>query len=309
VGERQPAAGPAVWTVEVAGLVDRPLALTLDDLRAMPQVGRTIDIHCVTRWSKLGCRFGGVPLAAVLEFTQPRAEARFVSFLARSERGHSTSLPLDDAVQHGALLALDYDNVPLASEHGGPVRVVVPGRYFYKSLKWLARIELLADDLLGYWEAVAGYHNEADPWREQRYIAPALTRQQAAAVLARRDFRGLDLRGLDARGHDLAGLQAAGVLLRNADFRGCKLQRADFAEANLSNARLQQADLRGASLAVADVAARISAPPTFAARRCSGRRSLTKGNRWRPRSTAARNSMRAASTSSRRCKPSSCGAP
>jgi hypothetical protein len=152
-----------------------------------------------------------------------------------------------------ALVALRYDGQPLESEHGGPVRVVVPGRYFYKSLKWLARIELLADDRLGYWEAVAGYHNQADPWLEQRYIAPALTKRQAAAVLASRDFRGFDLRGLDARGRNLEALQAAGALLRNADFRGCKLQRADLAGANLSNARLQQADLRGASLAGADV--------------------------------------------------------
>ncbi len=225
----------------------------LDELLGMPQVERQIDIHCVTRWSKLGCTFGGVPLMALIDQAQAREQSRFVSMVARSEREHSTSLPLAVVQRLEPLVALSCVGQPLAVEHGGPVRVVVPDLYFYKSVKWLARIELLAADRLGYWEAEAGYHNEADPWREQRYMAPALSRAAAAAILAARDFAGRDLRSLDARGRDLAGLRAAGALLRDADFRGCHLAGADFASANLSNARFAGAELRGASFRGADV--------------------------------------------------------
>jgi hypothetical protein len=160
---------------------------------------------------------------------------------------------LDDALALGALLATHHTGQPLPSGHGGPVRVVVPGRYFYKSLKWLARIELLAEDRLGYWEAEAGYHNHADPWREERYLAATISRHEAAQLISRRDFRGLDLRGIDAGGRDLAGLMAEGALLRDANFRGANLTRANFASANLSNAHLERAVLRGASFQEADV--------------------------------------------------------
>jgi hypothetical protein len=147
---------------------------------------------------------------------------------------------------------LDCEGQPLAAEHGGPVRVVVPGRYFYKSLKWLAGIELLAEDRLGYWESTAGYHNQADPWREERYIAPGLTKQEVAAVLASRDWSGRDLLSIDAGGRELRGLVAERALLRNANFRRCDLRDAVFREANLSNAHFQNADLRGANFAGAD---------------------------------------------------------
>lgn len=253
VGERQPAAWSEPWTVAIGGLAARPAIWTLAELQQLPQVSQEIDIHCVTRWSKLGCRFGGVPMLDLLDQVQPAREARFASFIAQSPRQHSTSLPLDDLRRLQPLVAFSYGEQPLASDHGGPVRVIVPGKYFYKSLKWLARIELLAEDRLGYWEAEAGYHNGADPWREERYLAATLSRNEAAAVLASRDFTGRDLRSLDARGRDLAGLRASGALLRDADFRGCNLQRADFSNANLSNARLQQADLREAMLRGADV--------------------------------------------------------
>ena len=253
VGERRPAAVELPWIVECTGLVDQPVSWTLDALAALPQVERRIDIHCVTRWSKLGCVFRGVPLVTLIERAQPAEHARFVSLIARSEREHSTSLPLDAIRRLDPLVVLSYEGQPLAIEHGGPVRVVVPGLYFYKSLKWLARMELVAEDRLGYWEAQAGYHNGADPWREQRYMAPALSRATAAAILATRDFAGRDLRSLDARGHRLAGLKGAGALLRDADFRGCDLAGADFSSANLSNARLAGADVQGASFRGADV--------------------------------------------------------
>ncbi len=252
VGEKSSLATNEPWKVRMHGLVGAPRAFSFSDLLALPQVERAVDIHCVTRWSKFNVRFGGVRLADVLALVQPHPAARFVSFVARSERNHSTSLVLDEALELGTLIALTCEGQALTAEHGGPMRVVTPGRYFYKSLKWLAEIELLAEDRLGYWEATAGYHNHANPWCEERYMAPGLTKQQATAILATRDWSGRDLRSIDARGRELRGLIAQGALLRDADFRGCDLQDASFHEANLSNAHFQQADLRRASFALAD---------------------------------------------------------
>jgi hypothetical protein len=247
VGERLPPPWEGPWKVRIAGLVGRPAELALNDLRALPQVDVAVDIHCVTRWSMLGARFRGVRLVDVLEQARVAPEARFASFVAHSPRAHSTSLPLADALALGALVALEYDGRPLEELHGGPVRIVVPGRYFYKSVKWLVGIDLLAEDRLGHWEAEAGYHNTADPWLEQRYIAGRLTKQEAAALIAGRDFSGRELLGIEAAGRDLVGLRAHGAILRNADFRGTRLRDAAFDGANLTNARFQGADLRGAS--------------------------------------------------------------
>jgi hypothetical protein len=254
VGEKAPRAGDDdSWSVTVAGLARQPVTLTLEAIAAMPQTERVIDIHCVTRWSKPGVVFSGVPLADLLAPCLPLPEARFLSFVARSERNHSTSLPLDDALALGTLVALTADGAPLAPEHGGPVRTVVPGRYFYKSLKWLERIDLLAEDRLGYWEAETGYHNGGDPWREERYIAPDAPRHIVEKALRMRDFSGLDLRGIDARGRDLTGLVAREAKLRDAHFENAHLARADFSGANLSNAHLQGANLRNADFRGADV--------------------------------------------------------
>lgn len=246
VGEKSPAERDDPWTVTVAGCVEREQTWSLAQLRELPQVERTIDIHCVTRWTKLDARFRGVRLVDLLNLVRPTSAAKFVSLVARSPRAHSTSLALATALELDALIALEYDGAPLATNHGGPVRVVVPERYFYKSLKWLERIELLPVDRLGYWEANAGYHNEANPWREQRFLAAKLTRQQMQQVLAARDFSDRDLLGIDARGHDLAGLQARNALLRNARFDDARLNGACFAGANLSGAHVRRADLRGA---------------------------------------------------------------
>ncbi len=253
MGERSPRVDDSAWVVHVCGEVSRPATYTLDELRALGPVEQTIDLHCVTRWSKLDVQFSGVPLARLLERAVPECGAAFVSFVARSQRAHSTSLPLADALALKTLVALEADGAPLPPDRGGPVRVVVPSRYFYKSLKWLERIELLAADRLGYWEATAGYHNSADPWREERYIAPNLSKVEAQAILSRRDLAGRELLGLDAHGRDLAGLNARGAVLRNADFRNCRLRGACFDAANLTNAHLQGADLAEASLRGADL--------------------------------------------------------
>jgi DMSO/TMAO reductase YedYZ molybdopterin-dependent catalytic subunit len=253
IGERAPRQDDAPWMVSVTGLVERARDFSLNDLRSLPYNQLQLDIHCVTRWSKPGAQFGGVFLADVLKLAGVAPSARYVSFVARSDRSHSTSLLLADALELGVLIALDHDDQPLASEHGGPVRVVTPGRYFYKSLKWLERIELLAEDRLGYWEQVAGYHNQADPWRQERYLAANLDKRQVERLLALRDFSGQDLRSVDARGHDLTGLMARGALLRDADFGGCWLTGACFDGANLSNAHFAGADVRSASFRQADV--------------------------------------------------------
>lgn len=131
--------------------------------------------------------------------------------------------------------------------------MVIPGRYFYKSVKWLTRIDVLAEDRLGYWEAETGYHNHADPWLEERFLAPSLDKRTAAKLIAIRDFSGLDLRSIDASGHKLDGLKARDALLRNANFRQASLTNADFSQANLSNAQLCNANLTGATLVDADL--------------------------------------------------------
>lgn len=254
VGERQadPARADEPWRVRITGLVEHPRCWTLKQLQALPQTQRTVDIHCVTRWSKLGARFTGIPLNALLEECVPTPDAKFLSFVARSARAHSTSLPLEDARQLDVLVALTYEGAPLPPEHGGPVRTVVPERYFYKSLKWLETIEVLAEDRLGYWEKEAGYHNVADPWREQRYILPDLDPASYRRLLQRRDFSGQDLLGIDAQGRDLSNLKAAGAKLRDAHFERAGLKGACFDDANLSNAHLDHADLQGATFLGAD---------------------------------------------------------
>jgi hypothetical protein len=253
VGERLPAEHVGPWTVTVSGEVEQPIVWTLEELTSLPQQTCSIDIHCVTRWSKLGMSFAGVRLVELIDWSKPKAAANFVSFVAQSARRHSSSLPLDEAVELDALVALRFDGRPLPVEHGGPVRLVVPGRYFYKSVKWVHEIELLAEDRLGYWEAEAGYHNRADPWRQERYIAAGLTRREMLAAMAARNFSGRDLRSIEAGGCELAGLKAVAALLRDARFDRCDLRRADFSQANLSNATLRDADLREALFVQADV--------------------------------------------------------
>jgi DMSO/TMAO reductase YedYZ molybdopterin-dependent catalytic subunit len=253
IGERTPRGDDRPWCLEVAGLVERAKSYSLEELKAFPVVSRVIDLHCVTRWSKLGVTFEGVRLLDVLAASGPQDAARFVDFVARSERNHSTSLAWQDCETLDPIVAWSADGEPLASEHGGPLRLVVPGRYFYKSVKWIERITLLAEDHLGYWEASAGYHNTADPWKEQRYIGGGLSKSEAARLIASRDLSGKEFVSFDAAGYELTGLNAEAALLRNAQFTNAKLNGANFRRANLSNASfdgadLQQADFRGGDL-------------------------------------------------------------
>ena len=252
VGEKAPANSDRPWNLVITGCVARESSWSLVDLRALPQTEMTIDIHCVTRWSKLGNRFSGVLLSDLLAIVQPNSDARFVSFLARSDANHSTSLDLSTAIGQQTLISLDYEGQPLPVDHGGPIRNIVPGRYFYKSVKWLERIEVLAEDRLGTWEADSGYHNQADPWLEQRYLAASINKREAARLIGMRDFSGQDLLGIDAQDRDLSGLKACEALLRNANFSGANLSDADFRGANLSNAYFKATTLRSAVFVGAD---------------------------------------------------------
>jgi hypothetical protein len=195
-----------------------------------------------------------VLLSDVLNAARPTPDARFVR--CASGRGHDTTLPLATALQ-ATLLATHVDLgdglAPLAPGHGGPLRGVTRERYFYKSVKWLRRIECLVDDRLGFWERTAGYHNGADPWTEQRYVVRGVDGPALRRMIAARDFGGHDLLGADLRGLDLEGASFAGAQLRAADLTGAVLRGADLTGANLTNARLTGADLRHARLESADL--------------------------------------------------------
>jgi DMSO/TMAO reductase YedYZ molybdopterin-dependent catalytic subunit len=134
------------------------------ELTALPAETPTVDIHCVTKWSKLGTTWQGVSLDTLLAEVDTAAEYA----LAQSYGGYTTNLPLADLLDGQAWLAYRYDGEPLSAEHGGPVRLLVPHLYFWKSAKWVRGIQLLLQDEPGFWET-AGYHNYGDPWREQRY--------------------------------------------------------------------------------------------------------------------------------------------
>ena len=150
------------WTLEIGGLVERPLAFTWDEFQALPRVKVFSDFHCVTRWSRLGNLWEGVAVRELLGRAGIRPEARFVVATAY-DGGWTTNLPLADFDVEDALFADLHDGEPLSADHGGPVRLVVPRLYAWKSAKWVRRIDLVASDAPGYWEQ-AGYHNHGDPW-------------------------------------------------------------------------------------------------------------------------------------------------
>lgn len=154
------------WDFRVSGEVDQPFTLKWAEFRALPTTQVTLDIHCVTRWSKLDTAWEGVPFSHIIEVAQPKPSARFVVFHA--DGGYTTNVPIEVARDAQCLLAWNYAGEPLEPEHGYPLRGIVPGRYFWKSAKWLRGIEFLNEDRLGFWEQ-NGYSNNADPWREERY--------------------------------------------------------------------------------------------------------------------------------------------
>jgi DMSO/TMAO reductase YedYZ molybdopterin-dependent catalytic subunit len=152
------------WDFQILGEIDEPRRWTWQELTALPGETISTDIHCVTKWSKLGTTWEGVSLDTLLDGVETSAEYA----LAFSDGGYTTNLPLEDLRGGKAWVAWGYDGKPLVAEHGGPVRLLVPHLYFWKSAKWVRGIQLLDHDEPGFWESL-GYHEYGDPWREQRY--------------------------------------------------------------------------------------------------------------------------------------------
>lgn len=157
----------SAWTLEISGQVGGPLTLGWDDLLAMPQVDITLDIHCVTKWSKFDTDWRGVRVADLLERAGGVLPAG-THLLAHAEFGYTANAPLEDVLLDEAIVAHRFAGEPLEPEHGYPARLIVPRLYFWKSAKWLRGLEVVPADQPGFWER-NGYHMYGDPWREQRY--------------------------------------------------------------------------------------------------------------------------------------------
>ncbi|MBB3392041.1 DMSO/TMAO reductase YedYZ molybdopterin-dependent catalytic subunit [Rhizobium sp. BK275] len=163
---QQPIIAIDSWRLEVGGLVETPLDLNWAAFQALEQSAMVSDIHCVTTWSRYDNKWKGVSTRDLLDLAMPKAEAGYV--MLTSYDGYTTNLPLSDFAAEDAILATAWEGLPLTRDHGGPMRLVVPHLYFWKSAKWLRRIDLLPADKAGFWEK-NGYHMYGDPWREQRY--------------------------------------------------------------------------------------------------------------------------------------------
>ncbi len=157
---------PAQWDFKISGLVDQPLRLSWDEFRNLPQTEVTSDFHCVTRWSRLDNGWKGVLFTDLLQRVTLQPGPQFVLVVA--EEGYAANVPLKDLQRPNVLFAFEHDGEPLAPEHGGPLRLVVPHLYAWKSVKWVRGFMLLDHDRLGFWER-NGYHAYGDPWKEQRY--------------------------------------------------------------------------------------------------------------------------------------------
>jgi DMSO/TMAO reductase YedYZ molybdopterin-dependent catalytic subunit len=156
----------ATWDFRVHGLVKSGKRWSWDEFLALPQVQVRSDIHCVTRWSRYDNLWQGVAFKEVMRHVETKPEARFV--VIHAEQGFTANLPLSELEQDDVLFAHSHDGTPLTPDHGWPLRLVVPRRYFWKSAKWVRGIELVAQDRPGFWEQ-NGYHNLADPWHEERF--------------------------------------------------------------------------------------------------------------------------------------------
>ncbi|PYE82323.1 sulfite oxidase-like oxidoreductase [Pseudoroseicyclus aestuarii] len=154
------------FRLDVNGFAEAPLSLDWEAIQALPQARARSDIHCVTSWSRYDNDWRGVRVRDLLERARPMQIASHV--LLHGADGYTTNLPLDDFASEGAMLATHWNGEPLSRAHGGPLRAVIPHLYFWKSAKWLTRIELIGTDRAGFWER-NGYHMYGDPWREQRY--------------------------------------------------------------------------------------------------------------------------------------------
>ncbi len=157
---------PATWRLHVHGRVEKARELSWKEFAMFPRETALSDFHCVTSWSRLDNQWMGVPFGVFAGELGVCEDAAFVRFA--DHQGYDTSIPMKVAMEKGVLLATHHDGEPLSPEHGGPLRLIVPQLYAWKSCKWVVEIEFMAEDRLGFWE-LRGYNNEADPWKEQRY--------------------------------------------------------------------------------------------------------------------------------------------
>ena len=181
-----PRSDPKRWTFRCFGLVEQEVAWTLEEFRALPRVTITSDIHCVTRWSKLDNVWEGVHIREIMKRVTPRPEARYV--MQHADPDYTTNIALEDLVDADVVLALKHNGRDLEPDHGGPVRLVVPKLYFWKSAKWLRAFEFLDLNPPGFWEQ-NGYHMHADPWREERYSDQETSAMQKMRAEAARKLR------------------------------------------------------------------------------------------------------------------------
>jgi hypothetical protein len=226
---------------------------TLEQFMSLDHRDMTFDIHCVTSWTRFESTFTGVPLAEVAD---PPANAAFVTFGSHSHRDHHTSLPVSYAMENSWIVH-SFDGEPLSASHGGPVRVVTPGKYFYKSIKWLKSIDFLVEDRLGWWEVNSSYHNNADPFvGDQRFTTGSLRPEQLdrfMKAVSYDKYRGRVLLGLDLREWTPATAALSRLYLKNCDLSGVDLSGADLRAANLSLSMLRGSDLSGADLSGSDL--------------------------------------------------------
>ena len=183
---RAPRFDPATWSFRCFGLVEREVGWTWPELLALPRAEVTCDIHCVTRWSRLDNRFEGVPVREILQRVPLKPAARYV--LVHADPDYTTNLALDELADDDALLALRHDGRELTPDHGGPLRLVVPKLYFWKSAKWVRGFEFLDVNPPGFWE-LNGYHTHADPWTEERYSDQETNAMQKMRAEAARRLR------------------------------------------------------------------------------------------------------------------------
>lgn len=278
VGEKEPpseALDLSRWRLEVSGLVPASLSLTYDKVLTIAQDEFTADIHCVTSWSQPAMRFTGVKLSKFLKHFEvvPESSARFIRFEAYSHRHHDTTLPIELALEDSWLVH-SFEGEPLTPSRGYPLRVVTPSRYFYKSLKWVKRITFLGTDQPGFWERTSGYHNNADPWKEERLEGTRFTSKKDAdafrsltefdewgsseptaepRVIVKADFRNWTPLTRDLRGLHLKACHFGNANLAGVDFTGANLTLGQFAGANLRGACFDDADLEGADFSGADL--------------------------------------------------------
>ena len=163
---RVPRFNPQTWDLRVTGLVEEEKRWTYEEFMALPRTKVTADIHCVTTWSLLGSEWEGVSVRELLRDVRIKTEARYV--MQHCDGGYTTNLPLDIFLDDDVLLCYRRNGEDITPDHGWPLRLVVPKRYFWKSAKWVRSLEFMAHDQLGFWENL-GYNNNADPWQEERF--------------------------------------------------------------------------------------------------------------------------------------------